>query len=325
MTETLKERPLSLLSKKQKGAALLLLLLVLLLIGISVFLNQTSSPSNRVTAINTTRASLLAAKAALIGRAASDDDRPGSLPCPDTDNDGNADPATGNCTVTVGRLPWKTLRVGELRDGYGELLWYAMPLALRDISTAKINSTQSTGLTLDGQPEIAAVLFSPGPPLATQTGRPSNNTNDYLDGNNASTSTSFVSGPRSDVFNDQVIAITREELFRVVGQRVLGEIRGSDDSNPAPPSGGLRAYHNTNGRFPDAAINAYGNASAGNLIGKVPYNALVPVSWLYNNEWYPLVTYTKVDSNCVRLSLSGTATMSVRPCPTSPCPTTSCP
>lgn len=314
------------LRKPQRGAALLLMFLTVFFVGLSFLFHHTLSLPNSFTAINSSRTALVTAKAAVIGRAAADNDRPGSLPCPDIDNDGNADPAAGNCTVTVGRFPWKTLKTGELRDGYGEVLWYAMPLALRDISAEEpINSVTNTGLTLDSQPEIAAIIFSPGPPLATQTGRPSNNVVDYLEGSNASTSTTFESGPQSIVFNDQLIAITRDELFRVVGQRVLGEIRGSDDSNPAPPSGGLRQYHNTNGSFPDADMGGDGTADTGQLIGKVPYSELVPMPWLNSNGWYSLVTYTKISGNCIHLGLSGTATMSVRPCPSSPCPVASCP
>ena len=51
--------------------------------------------------------------------------RPGELPCPDTNNDGSAD-SCSNQSDRLGRLPWKTLGLPDLRDGSGERLWYAV-------------------------------------------------------------------------------------------------------------------------------------------------------------------------------------------------------
>src|SRR3972149_3020211 len=60
--------------------------------------------------------------------------RPGAFPCPDTDNNGTANLYSGtNCPgyvsgsdVYVGRLPWQTLGLPDLRDSSGERLWYAV-------------------------------------------------------------------------------------------------------------------------------------------------------------------------------------------------------
>ena len=57
---------------------------------------------------------------------------PGYLPCPDLDDDGWAEATCGSQNGDsgqadrLGRLPWKTLGVPDLRDGYGERLWYAV-------------------------------------------------------------------------------------------------------------------------------------------------------------------------------------------------------
>jgi len=57
---------------------------------------------------------------------------PGYLPCPDLDDDGWAEATCGSQNgdsgqaERLGRLPWKTLGVPDLRDGYGERLWYAV-------------------------------------------------------------------------------------------------------------------------------------------------------------------------------------------------------
>src|SRR5258706_3595628 len=56
---------------------------------------------------------------------------PGYLPCPDTDDDGWAEATCGSQNGDsgqadrLGRLPWKTLGLADLRDGYGEPPSYA--------------------------------------------------------------------------------------------------------------------------------------------------------------------------------------------------------
>src|SRR5205085_490476 len=57
---------------------------------------------------------------------------PGYLPCPDADDDGWAETTCGSLSghlgqaERLGRLPWKTLGLPDLRDGSGERLWYAV-------------------------------------------------------------------------------------------------------------------------------------------------------------------------------------------------------
>jgi hypothetical protein len=57
---------------------------------------------------------------------------PGYLPCPDLDDDGWAESTCGSLAgesgqaSRLGRLPWKTLGLPDLRDGHGERLWYAV-------------------------------------------------------------------------------------------------------------------------------------------------------------------------------------------------------
>jgi hypothetical protein len=57
---------------------------------------------------------------------------PGYLPCPDLDDDGWAESTCGSQSgdsgqeARLGRLPWKTLGLPDLRDGHGERLWYAV-------------------------------------------------------------------------------------------------------------------------------------------------------------------------------------------------------
>ncbi len=58
--------------------------------------------------------------------------RPGDLPCPDRDNDGDADAVPICNGAALGRLPWKTLGLPDLRDGDGERLWYAVSSSFKN-------------------------------------------------------------------------------------------------------------------------------------------------------------------------------------------------
>lgn len=130
-------------SNAQRGQALLAMLVILVL-GLSATIYALVRPtSSTVERDKITAAALAQAKAALIGYAAGVNDlaggeRPGDLPCPDS-NDSGA-PGTPNCNtqaLRIGRLPWKTLGLHDLRDGDGERLWYA-------VSTNFKNSTRTT-------------------------------------------------------------------------------------------------------------------------------------------------------------------------------------
>ena len=117
---------------RQRGQAMLLTVL-LLAVGISAVIYNFVAPAKEsIERDRITAAALAQAKAALIGYAIGVDlsvsgPRPGDLPCPDRDNDGSSAPPDSPCTGAVlGRLPWKTLGLPDLRDGYGERLWYAV-------------------------------------------------------------------------------------------------------------------------------------------------------------------------------------------------------
>ena len=307
------------------GAALLLALLVLLVGSLSLLVGRLSTVEARQAADRTSHAALARARDALVGRAATDANRPGSLPCPAVDETGQAAGFSGNnCPTYIGRFPWKSLRTGELRDGYGELLWYALAPALRDHNAAgPINSQTAPQLTLDGQANVAAIVFSPGPPQASQSGRPGDTVADYLDGSNADGDQAYASGPPSATFNDHAAPITRDELFSVVGKRVLAELRGPDDNAPAPPNYGLRRYHSDFVDFPWADSGTDGHANTGTASGRVPYKDLqleaTAEGWLRDNNWLDLVTYERLSSTSARLKL-GSTQFDIRPCPTSPCP-----
>jgi hypothetical protein len=120
---------------------------------------------------------------------------PGFLPCPDLDDDGWAEPICGSLAgdrgqeQRLGRLPWKTLGLPDLRDGHGERLWYAVSTRYKGLlncaaSAACVDHSPASALgtitvrdnsgavTHDGtRPDTerggaVAVVLAPGPPLA---------------------------------------------------------------------------------------------------------------------------------------------------------------
>lgn len=226
----------------QQGQAILILVLVLFLAGVSFLVHALSQTDIRNRQAAQTAQALAEAKAALIGRAASDtapgmpQPLPGSLPCPDINNDGIADTTTGGggivCVEYLGRLPWKTLGLADIRDGSGERLWYALSQNFRDSPVnVHINSTTAGQLNITGSMstnQAIAIIIAPGPALAGQI-RDSANQNhpsNYLEGSNAlgGINTNYISGPPSPTFNDHLLPITSRDLFSVVEKRVAAEI-----------------------------------------------------------------------------------------------------
>ena len=269
----------------QRGQALLAILAVLG-IGVSALVYALVSPTSlSIENVKKSAAALAQAKEALIGRAANDNNRPGSLPCPDlvtniagtnVPNDGIADLLIGNeCPSYIGRLPWRTLGLPDLRDSSGERLWYAFSRTFRDDNSAQpINSdtvgqltVNSGSATLSG---VIAVVFAPGAAVGSQV-RDSSNQNtiaNYLEGGNeAGGAATFTSGAVTGSFNDKLLAITSDALFSVVGMRVAREVRAF-----------LTAYFNVNGYYPFAnsyADNTY-NCTTPLTSGRIPHPSASP-------------------------------------------------
>ncbi len=110
----------------------------------------------------------------------------GFLPCPDSGNDGSTPPgACGARDVgALGRLPWRTLGLPDLRDGWGQCLWYAVggsvknnpkPLTLNWDSPGQLAPRAPDGRALRaaGPDGLAvAAIFAPGPVLPGQSRPP---------------------------------------------------------------------------------------------------------------------------------------------------------
>ena len=189
-------------SRRQRGAMLLLATLLLIVaIGV-VFAVELAAPASQAARNRATERAIAQAREALIAYAA---DRaintvvgPGYLPCPDLDNDGWAESTCGSLSgetgqqERLGRLPWKTLGLPDLRDGDGERLWYAVSskhkgllncaasaacvdmspdaalgtLTVRDASGTVIHDGTIAEAYRAGDGGAVAVVIAPGAPIA---------------------------------------------------------------------------------------------------------------------------------------------------------------
>ena len=162
----------------QQGAALMLLVTVLVL-GIAWYTVGAlgkASPSTADKEIRTGVA-LQAAKRALLDyvgqqAALTSSTIPGRLPCPEplapaAGSEGIAAGCSDNTATFVGRLPWRTLGVDPIRDGYGEPLWYILGRGFRQ---SPINFGSLDEIELDGvNRQAVALIIAPGAALNTIT------------------------------------------------------------------------------------------------------------------------------------------------------------
>ncbi len=304
----------------QHGQALLVMLTMLVISAIAVFYTLFSPASLTLDQDKITAAVLAEAKAALIGRAASDANRPGSLPCPDFDdgtanpinaaNDGVADVMVGNsCPSYLGRLPWRTLGLPDLRDGTGERLWYALSNRFHDHPSAEpINSDTPGNRTVHLNSiatvltdEAVAVIFAPGPVVAGQIrdAANANNPANYLDTaggvNNATATGPFISTQMSPTFNDRLLVITTADLIPVVEQRVARELiqaltnyqTATAAIDPGTGEAYCKRWTGEAGCYPwaDGDQNGcsdappYETATAGAHRGRIPTTGAAPYHW----------------------------------------------
>ncbi len=288
---------------------MLLMFLVIFLAGASAFITFFSNNLISQKYNDEAIVALRDAKEALIAYAATHGDYygdagpgPGHLPCPDTNGDGVENTPCGN--NALGRLPDSiTLplpvagTVMELSDygaGTDERLWYALANPARRLPVGAFNTDTSTTPTLNGQSEIAAVLFAPGSALASQT-RPSNDEEDYLEANNA-LGTDFISsdGTGPDSFNDRVLGITVSEIMTPVTSRVADVLRTALDN-----------FHDANGRYPLDPNPPLGDPAEITDL----YTNNTP-AWFLTNDWEVATQYTQLTDDTASISFTGCAGIS---------------
>ncbi len=218
---------------RQRGRLLLITLPLLCALGLGIWLPLRHNPS---AAEQRALHALYRAKEALIARAVSDLNRPGSLPCPDfaTDSaalknipgDGKADNLTRNlCPSQVGWLPWITLDLPELQDESGNRLWYALHPDFRDDDNAPpINDRTQASLRLNQETGIAALIIAPGAALSGQSRQPSPALNAYLEGLDPADPMHFVQGSPANS-NDRYLALRHSELHAALGKRIATSVQ----------------------------------------------------------------------------------------------------
>lgn len=243
-------RLMNVLSTRQSGVALLLLVLLLIIVGVGflIGIGNTRATSEKQARDRDSIKAMANAKDALLGFAMSNPTR-GYLPCPadpalaGTATEGTEMATCNSDALRIGRLPWRTLGIGDLRDGYGESLWYAVAGDVTD-NAVIINRAISVGtLSVNGSGNIAAIIFSVGSPIGAQqrvntvaacvtTGgalRRDYCATNYLDVDptgisNADADTTFALA-RNDAFNDSLLTISANQLFEGIEKRVMQQVK----------------------------------------------------------------------------------------------------
>lgn len=228
-----------------------ILILLLSLSGLGWLLARANSGADKAARelrreTQTTRA-LEMARDALLGFAANyrNKEHPnadfGYLPCPDLDGDGSSETCGMQDQPSIGRLPYLTLNLPDLRDGAGECLWYAVAGSFKNNPKAHILNWDSLGrfrlLDREGQPIMlagdqlglaAAIVFAAGPPLPLQhrtagQGRcgdgPTAPPEHYLETLGKTSDKVVEVHPEAATSNDRLITLTGGEIFRLLKRR----------------------------------------------------------------------------------------------------------
>lgn len=301
---------------RQHGVALMLMLVILILGVAAVLIGSLTATALKNEQQRKTAEALAQAKEALIGRAVADNTSPGSLPCPDTNDDGSAESTVGqpagNCPSYIGRLPWRTLDLPDLRDGSGERLWYALSPNFRDYvalnpinsnskGTLQVYRADGTSLLTEAGYSAVAVIFSAGDLLGSQSRGSTSERNsaaNYLDiangHNNAILGGPFIAAASSGSFNDQLLFVTTGDLMPLIEQRVAGEVRRALAGYHANSGCNCYPWADSVAQYTDYHSNTGLNRGwLPDIAEPVDWSgSFRPPQWFFDNEWYKLVYYS---------------------------------
>ena len=292
-----------------RGQGLIAALALALLLGATAMLAQGELDARfRVQAQAHSFGALAQAREALLGYAISYDERHpdmgyGYLPCPDAGNSGST-PA-GACgardVAAIGRLPWRTLALPDLLDGWGECLWYAVSASVKNNPKAVTLNWDSPGqfaLRGDNGNPLAvasadglavAVIFAPGPALETQH-RGSRGSGPCSGGDSALSSLdAFIDKGEdislaglSEIHQGRVGGATRNDLIAWLGiDDIYDALRRRSDFALYIDRIAERARTHLAPRLADPGfIEAYARATAGGVlvIGDLPTAAVLMIS-----------------------------------------------
>lgn len=294
----------------QRGYAMLGIIAAVGVAATAVVVTSLSATALRNEQGRNTSSALALAKQALLASAASHPTHPGSLPCPDIDNDGQSDPPAGACTATIGRLPWQTLGLPDLRDTASERLWYVVSTNFQDVAANRINAgVYGQLLTHSGENHttgVVAIVFAPGQPVGNQQ-RDAAHANDaehYLESYAIATKIATLHA-RDSTHNDQFTAITPADIFSLVERRVAKEFLKALENYSTATLGRLpwpaQTYTLNDGVYSFPAMPALETLPypPQTLVGYVPTNdvTLVLPAWFTANNWGAVMQY-RVDSDC---------------------------
>ena len=173
--------------------------------------------------------------------------------------EGSSETCGGMGANTIGRLPWKTLGLSPLRDGDGECLWYVVSGTYKNNPKTDLMNWDTQGLfeILDANgatvaQNVVAAVFAPGVVLNNQNRAADGSAPicggnytplNYLDNDTAAQGNTTAHGINNDAItvgkfiqphyhpsnippnapditiNDQMIFITKDELFHRVSRR----------------------------------------------------------------------------------------------------------
>jgi len=299
----------------QTGIAIWVVLLLLSgMGGWALYLAQSAYPARQRT-MQKTITSLALAQQALLAYALQplgttpcelNCPRPGDLPCPDRNNDGVAETSCSN-TSRLGRLPWKTLGVGDLRDGSGERLWYAVseryknnprlrPLNLDTPGTWSVISSEGMVWDATQGNGLVAVVVAPMQPLVREDGWVQQRLDvateiakHYLDSNSMADNANpqenatrgFVRASFTTHFNDVVWPITASQMHQVMQKQVLTEVKRSLRCLASPcPVYPMPAAVEDSSCLGSQPLSAGQCLSAASSIGRLPLDANAHWPWV---------------------------------------------
>lgn len=305
---------------KQKGIALIIFALILVFATITFLVSQLDGNGVKIERDKKTAAALAEAKSALIGYAAGIDlpitgpgsgARPGDLPCPDNHSSGTLEGTSSTpCNANaLGRLPWKTLGIADLRDGSGERLWYAVSINFKNSSRTScttistggclnsdtngtITVRDSTGAIInDGSSTSAAiaVVIAPNSPLQRQDGLVQNRSaanynaaNHFLDNTAVEDNSNFVNGglngfingelknaSQQVIVNDRMMVISKQDLMPLLEKRVANEVLRCMNAYASAPVTGVVGTYPWPAQLNTASPPSYVGVP-NNLFGRLP-------------------------------------------------------
>jgi len=315
----------------QRGAVFIIMVVILVMGTAAFFVSSLTSVGSSLQRDQVTIEVLNQAKQALIAYAINSENiggsapRPGDLPCPDTDAPGsgsNYGYEEATCAAgALGRLPWKTLGLPELKDSVGEPLWYSVSgnfrrsgaggIAVLNSDTAgtlDVYSSDGATLLTSASDKAVAVVFAPGPIVGAQvrgTTAEKTTASNYLEvgpgsRNNATTGGPFVAAPTTTTFNDKLTYVTASQLLPSIEKRVGTELKTI-----------LKTYYTAWGAFPFAGPFANPSTAtfagtAGTTYGLPPIGNLNSMGTTTTPVWNAIPTATFTGG-------SGTATCTRRP------------